>query len=111
MSTIYQAQGAIGATLTIAVDPRFWNFTAAVRYYSDVNLTVPVFPTSGSLAIAGHVPGNGGNSAFSDSPIAANASGDFASAISPLDSVVATPSSITGNSVAYYRVTITATEG
>lgn len=108
MSRIYKQNDAVAGPITITGSHEFNSYTVAVNYYSDAALTTPVTPSAGTLAVTGRVPCAGGNYTFSDSPITATTVSDYASASTPLDQIVVTPSGIAGAS--YYKVTVTTTK-
>lgn len=107
MSRTYLDRGEVADTLNITVDPKFFNWTTAVTYYSDEFIT-PVTPSAGNVSVTGHIVGAGASSAFHNSPIDATDLSAYASGGAPLDEVTFSTSGIVG--ATHYSVAVTGTE-
>lgn len=108
MSNSYQKKALVSETITMDVDKRFYNWTATVSYYSNVDET-PAVPSGGTIAVTGLIPGATGYSDFNLSPLDCTNISDYCTAGVPLSGVKITPTGVTG--ATHYKVTITGTEG
>ena len=69
MARQYKVRGSVESTLTIPVDYRFYNWTAAVSLFSDAACTIPATATGGAINVKGVIPGAAEAAIFDSSPI------------------------------------------
>ncbi len=102
---------AIASAITVDwIDPSKPHCFAGLQFFSDAAGETPVVPTAGSVAVAVVTVNSYPNSdSIEDSPIDISGAEFTVSWDANTKSVTFTPTSISGNSVAYWRARVTAT--
>lgn len=103
MSRTFTVIAPVGEERIFAVDSKFVNWTATLKFFDAGG--AEVVPSAGSVAVGGMVIGSGGYADFSASPIDATASGNYASGQAPLEKIKVSPSGIVGATSYQFSVT------